>query len=188
MCGLPAFALPNTLPEMRACFQEAKRIEVASLGGANLVNHSFFEMSFGSVCDQALARLAKEDVVVANSNRWQELYGAPVNSHDTLLLGIRACIITAAPVGEFRHRYIAWSKVQQRAVAQGGLTIHCEGIDGHRVPLPTRWVNRMELDFGETWASTQIVEFRRGTGLPTRVGEGMDADSSDNRLERRPQP
>ena len=57
----------------------------------------------------------------------------------------------------------------------------CE-LDGVNVLVPEAWRDRIELDFGEAWASMRILNFRRGAGLPTRAGEGLDADSSDERL------
>ena len=101
-----------------------------------------------------------------------------------LLVGAR-CERDSSATDQFKHEFIAWSKLQGQPVAMGGLTMACER-DGERVIVPESWMSRMELDYGDAWASLRIIAFRRGVGLPTRVGEGCDAESSDDRLSGAP--
>ena len=73
------------------------------------------------------------------------------------------------------HRYIAWSKNQGRVAAQGGAIIQCMRDHAHACPIPKSWNYRIEVDFGECWASVKILEFKRETGqlMPGNL-EGED--------------
>jgi len=149
-----------------------------------------FQDLFSALGAEALDRLTvgggrhEVGTVPTESQQWCELFGKqPVAADDTLVLGFRADVSysDATAHGRFTQTFIAWSKLQAHTVAMGGVTITCER-DGECAPVPEKWISRMELDFGEMWASAKILSFRRGVGLPTRAGEGVDADSSDERL------
>ena len=173
--------VPSTLPEMRACFKQSARV-VMEQGEIDTI-----ERHFEAASARGLLSLRPEDddsMVIHRSQHWLEVYGEQVAKGDTLLVGFRADVSAQdATAGRFRHSYIAWSKQQAATVAQGGCMLTCSSkVDNALVPLPASWVNRMEVDHGEMWASVQILAFRRGVGLPTQAGEGVDADSSEDRL------
>ena len=165
----PRHLLPTTLPEMRATYQETlpqrvSELEVSDAG----VN---YDRLFSRLRDDALRMLSNEPdegVRTLISDAWVESYfdpvDPPIDAADTLFLGLRADVkYDRVADGVFEHRYIAWSKAQGRAIAQGGAVVSCER-DGVAAAIPERWVYRMEVDFGDAWAANQIIEFRRATG------------------------
>lgn len=160
----PRRPLPETLPELRATFNEQAPVRVSKLGS---VDHATYDELFRSVCQEALDSLTSEDHVTRAvvDSRWIEIYNPMIESDDTILLGLRANLrYDEVAHGTFEHSYIAWSKAQKRTLAQGGASISCER-DSVRTPVPESWVYRLEVDHGDNWASVQILEFRRAMGL-----------------------
>lgn len=180
--GLPtAFVTPrhpphSSLPELRACFVEQLPVRVADIAASD--REELFGTCFRSMATKSLDDLMAEhrdDSQPVFSDEWREIY-TPVSNDDTLLLGLRANVrYDKVATGRFEHRYIAWSKAQGCVAAQGGATVMC-ARDGGSVPIPAKWVYRMEVEFGDTWAAVQILEFRREAGLGSHLGT-VDIDS-----------
>lgn len=153
--------------------------------GAKSINNTFYHRCFDDLCADELNVLPRktaeiEAIRAMPDDKWCESFG-PVAMDDTMLLGVRAEIDSSmAKRGIFVHRYIAWSKAQQRVAAHGGATIRCESLDGEPVNIPDGWVYRMEVDYGDAWAAQKILEFRREAGLPNhmmgRTGLEIDDD------------
>jgi len=174
--------LPTTLPELRACFVQqhpsVRGVDLAEELGTEQLSSAYYHRFFERLRTETLGILALEDgsaeIRPRVSGRWCEplIAPRPIAMDDTLFLGLRAEVDNASvEKGIFVHRYIAWSKAQGRVAAQGGATITCEGLDsGEPVRIPDRWIYRMEVDYGDAWASVKILEFRRGMGLPSHLG------------------
>ena len=158
--------LPASLPELRACFVEQKPLRMTEAGVADCA----ISARFDAISKEALDKLARESdsaVETVLSDKWFEAY-SPVSADDTVYVGLRAQIVDAG-VGLFEHHFVAWSRAQAKATAHGGVAIACR-CHGMPVPIPDRWVYRMEVDFGDSWASVKILEFRRAVGLPSNFG------------------
>ena len=190
LSSLRRHAVPETLPELRACFQEQRPVRVSDITPRW---PGMYQQLFASIGAEALEALEGEDQTARGviGARWLELHDAAVNTlavDDSLVLGLRADLRYEDDNGTFQHRYIAWSKAQQRTLAQGGATITCMR-DGEATRVPKSWVYRLEVDHGDHWASMKIIEFRRGMGLRTDGShahqlDGIDEDLDPPRLQK----
>ena len=171
----PRHPLHASLPEVRACFVEALPVRVSQrFSKGELDDHDgVYQSLFETLRNDQLAELtaySNPEVVPSPGDRWCEYY-LPVAPDDTLFVGLRADVkYDRAEEGVFEHRYIAWSKASDQVAAQGGATIRCTRDAGDACAIPPRWVHRMEVDYGEAWASVKILEFRREAGLGSNFG------------------
>jgi hypothetical protein len=177
----PRHPLGSSLPELRACFVEQPPCRISERFGRQfddeLVYRTLFERLHNDALGDLTAYHAAERLVPTASDWWAEFY-APVDVDDTLLLGLRADVkYDRVCDGVFEHRYIAWSKAKGKVVAQGGAQIGCQGDGGEPAAIPPEWVYRMEVDYGDAWASLKILEFRREAGLGSHLGSaGIEDD------------
>lgn len=195
----PRIRLPGSLAELRALFLETRLHRGAADGSAT------YERRFSELAAESLGTLPRAGDAAAVQpvlrGLWVERYDSAVDARaqpskddadDTLIVGLRAELrYDDVPTGTFGHRYVAWSKRRDVAVAQGGATITCER-GGEAAPVPDGWIHRLEVDHGDSWAAVKIIEFRTGAGLASDGGpaqrlqlDGFDEDLDPTFVGRR---